>query len=105
FKGRLFRLDGIHPLPIGYVLIAQIYRRPMEEQGISFDKPIDWDFIIKNDTLVTNPPYLLVELRNLLRFLSLDRQHKMSMVGNGLLNQLMNIFSASDPNQSQHCEG
>ena len=105
FKGGLFSLDGIHPSTIGYGLIAQIYRRTMEEHGISFDKPIDWDFIIKNDTLVTNPPYLLVELRNLLRFLSLDRQHKMSMVGNGLLNQLMNIFSARDPKQSQHSEG
>jgi len=95
-KGGLFSLDGIHPTTIGYGLIAHIYRKTMKNNGISFDKPLDWDFIIENDTLVTNPPYLLIELRDLLRFLSLDRQHKLSTVGNGLLNQLMNVFSPRD---------
>lgn len=100
FKGGIFSLDGIHPTTIGYGLIAHVYRQTMEKHGIDFDKPLDWDHIIANDTLVTDPPFLLVELRNLLRFLSLDRQHKLSMVGNGLLNQLMNVFSARDPNKT-----
>lgn len=96
YKGGIFSLDGIHPTTIGYGLIAHLYKQTMEEHGIWFDKPLDWDYIIKSDTLVTNPPYMLVELRNFLRFLSLGRQEKLSVFGNGLLNQLMDIFSARD---------
>lgn len=97
YKGGIFSLDGIHPTSIGYGLIAHVYKQTMEKHGITFDKPLNWKRIIANDTLVTDPPYLLVELRNLLRFLSLGRQEKLSVVGNGLLNQLMNIFSARSP--------
>lgn len=93
YKGGIFSLDGIHPTTIGYGLIAHLYKQTMERNGVSFDKPLDWDHIIASDTLVTDPPYLLVELRNFLRFLSLGRQEKLSLVGNGLLNQLMDIFS------------
>lgn len=93
YKGGIFSLDGIHPTTIGYGLIAHLYKETMEKHGIHFDKPLDWDHIIENDTLVTDPPYLLVELRRLLRFLSLERQQKLTVVGNGLLNQLMSIFS------------
>lgn len=93
YKGGIFGLDGIHPTTIGYGLIAHLYKETMEKHGISFDKPINWDHIIASDTLVTDPPYLLVELRNLLRFLSLGRQEKLSVVGNGLLNQMMKVFS------------
>lgn len=96
YKGGIFSLDGIHPTTIGYGLIAHLYKETMESHGISFDKPLDWDHIIASDTLVTNPPFLLVELRNFLRFLSLGRQEKLSLVGNGLLNQMMKIFSARD---------
>jgi len=96
YKGGIFSLDGIHPTTIGYGLIAHLYKETMENHGIEFDKPLDWNHIIANDTLVTDPPYLLVELRNFLRFLSLDRHEKISVVGNGLLNQLMNIFSQRD---------
>ncbi len=99
YKGGVFSLDGIHPTTIGYGLIAHLYKETMESYGIEFDKPLDWDHIISNDTLVTNPPYLLVELRNFLRFLSLDRQEKLSVVGNGLLNQMMKIFSQRDSTQ------
>lgn len=93
FKGGIFSLDGIHPTTIGYGLIAHLYKETMEEHGIQFDQSLNWEHIIENDTLVTNPPDLLVELRHLLRFLSLDRQEKLSVVGNGLLNQMMNLFS------------
>jgi hypothetical protein len=93
YKGGLFSLDGIHPTTIGYGLVAYLYKQTMESNGITFDKPLNWEYIISNDTLVTDPPYLLVELRKLLRFLSLGRQEKLSVVGNGLLNQLMDVFS------------
>jgi hypothetical protein len=101
YKGGIFSLDGIHPTTIGYGLIAHLYKKTMENHGISFDKPLDWDHIISSDTLVTDPPYLLVELRNFLRFLSLGRQEKFSAVSNGLLNQMLKIFSQRDATTDQ----
>lgn len=93
YKGGIFSLDGIHPTTIGYGLIAYIYKETMEDHGIEFDKPLDWNTIISSDTLVTNPPYILLEMRKFLRFLSMGRQDKISAMGSGLLNQLMKIFS------------
>lgn len=101
YKGGIFSLDGIHPTIIGYGLIAQLYKKTMEDRGISFDKPLDWDYIISRDSLVTNPPYLLVELRNFLRFLSLGGQKKLSMVGRSVLNQMMDIFSQREPSSKK----
>ena len=92
-KGGLFSLDGIHPTTIGYGLIAHLYKRTMEDHGVSFDRPLDWDFIIRNDTLVTDPPFLLVQLRSLLRFLSLGRGEQWSMVREDLLDQMLSFFS------------
>lgn len=99
YKGGIFSLDGIHPTTIGYGLIAHLYKQTMESHGISFDKPLDWDHIISRDSLVTDPPPLLVEMRNFLRFLSLGGQEKLSMVGNSVLNQMMDIFSQREPTQ------
>ncbi|WP_445665255.1 hypothetical protein [Fodinibius sp. AD559] len=96
YKGGIFSLDGIHPTTIGYGLIAHLYKDTMEKHGIKFQQPLDWDHIIESDTLVTDPPFILVDLRKFLRFLSLGRQEKLSMVGNGLLNQLMDLFSDRD---------
>jgi hypothetical protein len=92
-RGGIFSLDGLHPTTIGYGLIAGLYKKTMENNGITFDKPMDWDHIISNDTLVTHPPLLLMDLRKLLRFFSLGRQEKLSLVGNSLLTQLMGTFS------------
>ncbi len=92
-KGGIFSLDGIHPTTIGYGLIAELYHQTMEQNGISFDKKLDWDYIIENCSLVTTPPALLKELRNLFLFLSLGRQEKITAFGNSLLNQLMTKFS------------
>ncbi len=96
YKGGIFSLDGIHPTTIGYGLIAHLYKETMEKNGVEFQQPLNWDHIIKSDSLVTNPPFVLVELRKFLRFLSMGRQEKLSVVGNSLLNQLMDIFSARD---------
>lgn len=92
-KGGIFSLDGIHPTTIGYGLMAQAYYDAMEENGVKFQKPLDWDYIIENDTLVTDPPHLLVELRKLLRFLSLDRQERFSLLGQNVLHQVLQLFS------------
>jgi hypothetical protein len=93
YKGGIFSLDGIHPTTIGYGLMAHLYYQTMKENGVNFDKPLNWDYIIENDTLVTDPPYLLVELRNLLRFLSMGRQEKITKIGKSVLGQLMQAFS------------
>lgn len=93
YKGGIFSLDGIHPTTIGYGLIAHTYYETMSNHGVKFQKPLDWDYIIQNDTLITDPPYLLVELRNLLRFLSMGRQERFLRIGSGLLHQLMEIFT------------
>ncbi|MDZ7716111.1 MAG: hypothetical protein U5J95_07865 [Balneolaceae bacterium] len=93
FKGGIFSLDGIHPTTIGYGLIAHVYYETMEKHGVDFQKPLDWDHIIASDTLITDPPYLLVELKSLLRFLSMERQKKLSFLGNGVLDQLMKLIS------------
>ncbi len=92
-RGGIFSLDGIHPTTIGYGLIAHLYRQTMEREGVQFGRPLDWDRIIASDTLVTDPPAMLGELRSLLRFLSLGRNRKVSMLKEGLLDQLLSLFS------------
>lgn len=92
-KGGIFSLDGIHPTTIGYGLMTHTYFETMEKHGITFNKSIDWDFIIENDTLVTDPPKLLAQLKDLLRFLSLGRQEKITKLGKSVLGQMMEVFS------------
>lgn len=92
-KGGIFSLDGIHPTTIGYGLVAQLYYDTMEQAGIEFQRELDWDYIISSDSLVTDPPALVGELRGLLRFLSMGSNEKISLIGNGLLDELMSMFS------------
>ena len=92
-QGGIFSLDGLHPSTIGYGLIANIYRMHMMSAGVMFDKSIDWDHVIENETLVTDPPYLLAELRLLLRFLSLGPQERFTKIGQNVLQQLLEAFA------------
>lgn len=94
-KGGIFSLDGLHPSTIGYGLIANIYKMSMEKHGVQFDHDIDWDFVIENETLITDPPKLLHNLKLLLRFLAVGRQEKVMMFGKGLLQEMVEIFSSS----------
>ncbi|MCW9707080.1 hypothetical protein [Fodinibius salsisoli] len=94
YKGGIFSLDGIHPTTIGYGLMAHLYYETMEEHGVQFQKKLDWDHIIANDTLVTNPPYMLNSLRQLLKVLSMDGSKRLSILGNSILNQLMELLSS-----------
>lgn len=93
-RGGIFSLDGLHPTTIGYGLIANIYRMSMEKHGVKFERPIDWDFIIENDTLVTDPPLLLHDLRLLLRFLALGNQERFMLFGKNILEQAVEVFSS-----------
>ena len=94
YKGGIFSLDGIHPTTIGYGLMAHRYYEKMEESGVKFQKPLDWDYIIKNDTLVTDPPYMLNSLRDLLKVLSMDGSKRLSILGSSVLQQLMELLSS-----------
>lgn len=92
-KGGIFSLDGLHPTTIGYGLMANAYREVMRQAGVKFQKPIDWDLIISEDSLVTNPPALLSELRMVLRYLAMGGQERFLKLGKGLLTQLMEMVS------------
>lgn len=95
-KGGIFSLDGLHPSTIGYGLIANIYKMHMEEVGVHFEHEFDWDWIIREEGLVSNPPPLLSELRLLLRFLSMGRRERITMFGQNILQQLLELFSRRD---------
>lgn len=93
-RGGIFSLDGLHPSTIGYGLIANIYRMSMEKHGVKFEHPIDWDFVIEHETLVTDPPLLMHDLRLLLRFLALGNQERVMLFGKNLLQQVVEVFSS-----------
>lgn len=92
-QGGIFSLDGLHPTTIGYGLIANIYHKVMSEAGVRFGRDVDWDMIIKNDSLVTDPPYLLSELRIMMSFLSMGRRERITRTGQNLLQHLLELFS------------
>ncbi len=93
-RGGIFSLDGLHPSTIGYGLIANIYKMTMENAGVKFGGSIDWDYIIQNETLVTDPPVLLNDLRVLLRFLSLGNGERFTTLGRNILQQVLEMFSS-----------
>jgi len=93
-RGGIFSLDGLHPSTIGYGLIANLYKERMEKEGVEFSSDIDWDFVIENETLVTNPPLLLNDLRLLLRFLALGRGERFTKIGQNMLQNVLELFSS-----------
>jgi hypothetical protein len=92
YKGGIFSLDGLHPTTIGYALMANNYRTVMKRAGVTFHKPIDWDFAIQEDKLVSNPPELLGELRFALNFLSIGNQEMIFKMGKNVFNELYDNF-------------
>lgn len=99
YKGGIFSLDGLHPTTIGYGLMANVYREVMRKAGVKFQKPIDWDYIIQEDSLITNPPALLSELRLVLRYLAMGSQERFLKVGKGMFTQLMELVSTGENQQ------
>ena len=96
YKGGIFSLDGLHPTTIGYGLMANVYRETMRKAGVKFQKPMDWDFIIAQDSLVTNPPVLLTELKLVLRYLAMGSRERFMKAGKGLFTQLLEILSTGE---------
>lgn len=66
-RGGLISLDGIHPTTIAYGLMAQEFIRVMQEAGVEFMRRdgvtpregkvrVDWERLIRLDSLICNPP-------------------------------------------------
>lgn len=104
YKGGIFSLDGLHPTTIGYGLIADQFYEVMSANGVKFERPIDWDYIISNDSLVTDPPFLLIELRNLLRFLALGPKDQWAKLSSNLFSQVMRLFNPGEHDESVEAE-
>ena len=92
-RGGIFSLDGMHPTTIGYGLMAELFRDVMEVAGVEFRKPLNWNRIIEEDRLTTQPPLLLAELRNVLRILSMGRRERLTELGANILPEVMELFS------------
>jgi hypothetical protein len=92
-KGGLFSLDGLHPTTTGYGLMASVYHRTMKKAGVRFQRDIDWDRVIREDTLITNPPALLAELKLVLRYLSLDHSDRIRHLGKGLAEKVLEMIA------------
>lgn len=69
YEGGLFSLDGVHPTTIGYGIIANEFLKVMEDAGVKAS-PLNWDEIVAADTLVTDLPANVANLRKMLGFLS-----------------------------------
>ena len=64
--GGLFSLDGVHPTTIGYGILAQEVIKVMEVAGVTFNDRnglarntpvrIDFDRLLRGDTLISSPP-------------------------------------------------
>lgn len=93
YKGGIFSLDGLHPTTIGYGLMAYVYRQAMANAGVKFQKPFDWDLVIREDSLITNPPTLLSELRSVLGFLALGNQERFLKLGKSIMAQVLELLS------------
>ena len=87
-QGGIFSLDGLHPTTLGYGLIAHGFQQTMMRAGVHFENDLDWDSIIKNDTLISNPPYLLSELKVILRVVSIGIMDTLSRMGYSYYRQL-----------------
>jgi lysophospholipase L1-like esterase len=74
FCGGLFSLDGVHPTTIAYGIVAheflQVMQQVWQANGETVPiQPLDWDWIVAQDTLVTQPPANLENLEDILGFL------------------------------------
>ncbi len=81
-RGGMFSLDGIHATTIGYGLIADEMIKVMKKAKVEFARPLDWEAIVRSDTLVNNPPALMSSLKGTLG--QLDQR--------GLLSSILELF-------------
>ena len=60
YIGGVFSLDGVHPTTIGYGLVAYEFLKAMGQGGLANQGW--WDYVIAQDTLVTNTPLVLDDM-------------------------------------------
>ena len=78
-EGGLFSLDGVHPTTIGYGILAQEVIRVLQAAGVAFfDRQgnprtgpieIDFDRLLRADTLISSPPVSITSSLGLLGWL------------------------------------
>jgi hypothetical protein len=90
--GGIFTLDGIHPTTIAYGLVAAGFIRLMQKNGVKFEASLDWDFIVREDSLTSNPPRLLNDLKRVMGYFSSDYKSMFSKLGSNVFNEMVAIF-------------
>ncbi len=90
--GGIFSLDGLHPTTFAYALIAFGFQQLMQENGQKFNQVFDWDRIIENDTILTDTPLLINDLRKVLYYISADYSKLFSKLGKHLFEEFSQIF-------------
>jgi GDSL-like Lipase/Acylhydrolase len=74
YQGGILSLDGIHPTTIAYGLIAHNFLNVMTQKaGVKLVKSLDWNEIVREDSLITNLPANLSSLRETIGFLYSQR--------------------------------
>lgn len=63
-RGGLFSLDGVHPSVIGHGLMAHTFMAAMEQSGVQFKPPLNWQKIIASDSLLNQPISMMQEIYN-----------------------------------------
>lgn len=91
-NGGIFSLDGIHPTTFAYGLIASGFMHLMQEKGVKFENSLDWDYIIREDTLLTDPPIYLRNLKTVLEFFSSDYKSMFSRLGSNLFAEISSLL-------------
>lgn len=95
-QGGIFSLDGLHPTCIGYGLVASMFYHEMVKAGVVFEDELDWDRIVDRDTLITNPPRLLSDLRLILRIISVGIIDSLATMGykylSSVRSELMKLY-------------
>ncbi|MFX4219668.1 MAG: hypothetical protein ACMVO3_01080 [Thalassobaculum sp.] len=62
YDGGLFSLDGVHPSAIGQGILAHEFASVMRANGVMFRKRLNWNGIIRNDTLSWRPLDMIEEI-------------------------------------------
>lgn len=92
-NGGVFSLDGLHPTTTAYGLMASLFKGTMERAGITFEQDLDWDEILRNDTLLTHPPLMIPQMKEVLNVLTSGSYTSLTRLSNNLINQMLSEFS------------
>jgi hypothetical protein len=68
YEGGIFSLDGVHPTTIGYGLVAWEFMKVMGIGNLATQQW--WDYVVVNDTLVTDTPLVLQDMLSFLQAIS-----------------------------------